>query len=332
MAVDPRTLLTERAGDAGAAAGGQISWGGGSRLLACADGWVGVTLGRSTDWDLVPALLELPAPVIAGDWATVGSGVAALDGPELRRRAALLGLPLALVGERRSSAAPVSDGVPGTRTHGMRAIPGATGDGDGLIVADLTALWAGPLVGRLLARMGARVTKIESVDRPDGARRGDPGFYERLNEGKTEVTLDFHSADGRHELEELVSEADVVITACRPRALDQLGLDAEGIVRSRRPRAWVRISGYGPGGSSENRAAFGDDAAVAGGLVAWRGATPAFYGDAVADPVTGLAATAALLATLESDTAAVIDISMADVAGGLTLAPADLEGFDLWPQ
>jgi hypothetical protein len=39
--------------------------------------------------------------------------------------------------------------------------------------------------------------------------------------------------------------------------------------------------------------AFGDDAAAAGGLVAWTATGPVFAGDALADPLTGLAAAAA---------------------------------------
>ena len=40
------------------------------------------------------------------------------------------------------------------------------------MVVDLSSLWAGPLVGHLLLRAGARVVKVESTTRPDGARRG----------------------------------------------------------------------------------------------------------------------------------------------------------------
>ena len=51
----------------------------------------------------------------------------------------------------------------------------------GLLVADLTSMWAGPLCGQLLARAGAIVVKVESPSRPDGTRGGDPGVL-RLDE------------------------------------------------------------------------------------------------------------------------------------------------------
>ena len=39
------------------------------------------------------------------------------------------------------------------------------------LVVDLSALWAGPLCAHLLGLAGARVVKVESLGRPDGARR-----------------------------------------------------------------------------------------------------------------------------------------------------------------
>jgi crotonobetainyl-CoA:carnitine CoA-transferase CaiB-like acyl-CoA transferase len=86
------------------------------------------------------------------------------------------------------------------------------------------------------------------------------------------------------------------------------------------------ITGYGTVGSSATRVAFGDDAAVAGGLVGWDGHTPCFIGDAIADPLTGLAAAAAILGALVGDGAWVIEASMADIAGGLTGPPLAIDG------
>ena len=42
----------------------------------------------------------------------------------------------------------------------------------GLLVADLSSMWAGPLCGQLLARAGATVVKVESPRRPDGTIKG----------------------------------------------------------------------------------------------------------------------------------------------------------------
>jgi CoA-transferase family III len=339
--VDPLAVMAERAGSAGHRRGGQVSCGGSSRLMRSADGWIAATMARGADWDLVPALLELPTPVPPGAWDALEAGVAGLRCRELAARAGLLGLPLSVLGERQSHPTAETSGhklpgpgpsdvrlpgaVHGMRTTLVRSAPPASSM-TGLVVADLSALWAGPLAGRLLAGAGARVVKVESASRPDGARLGDPRFYAAMNAGKESVAVDPDGAAGRELLARIVAAADVVITASRPRALEQLGLDPEDLVRHHRPRAWLMISGYGHGPGSSNRVAFGDDAAVAGGLVAWDGADPCFCGDAVADPLTGLAGAAAVLSALDSEAAWIIEASMADIAAGATGPALPVDG------
>ena len=63
--------------------------------------------------------------------------------------------------------------------------------------------------------------------------------------------------------------------------------------------------------------AFGDDAAVAGGLVVRDAAGPCFCADAVADPVTGLVAAAACLDALSVGGRWLLDVAMVDVAAHL---------------
>jgi hypothetical protein len=318
--VDPLALMAERAAVSGLTRGGLVSCGRSTRLMRSRNGWVATTMARPEDWALLPALLERPSSSIAsGDWAALETGVEDLDGEELRDRSALLGLALAVLGERRAetrSRPGQRDAVHGIRRRRVGSAPPVV-SGAELVVADLSALWAGPLAARLLGECGARVIKVESRSRPDGARRGLPGFYRLLNSEKASVALDFDAAEGRRRLAQLVSRADVVITACRPRALEQLGLDPDAITGGERPKAWLMITGYGTVGSSATRVAFGDDAAVAGGLVGWDGHTPCFCGDAIADPLTGLGAAAAVLGALVSEGAWVIEASMADIAGGL---------------
>jgi hypothetical protein len=336
--VDPLALMAERAAVSGLTRGGLVSCGRSTRLMPSLDGWVAATMARPEDWELLPALLESRSSSIApGDWAALEAGVQGLGSEELRDRSALLGLALAVLGERRVETssrlgqcdaiqhhdAGRQDGagrqdrpVHGIRRRRVGSAPPVVA-GTELVVADLSALWAGPLAARLLGECGARVIKVESKSRQDGARRGQPGFYRLLNSGKASVALDFDAAEGRRRLAQLVSRADVVITACRPRALEQLGLDPDAITGGGRPKAWLMITGYGTVGSSATRVAFGDDAAVAGGLVGWDGHTPCFCGDAIADPLTGLSAAAAVLGALVTEGAWVIEASMADIAGGL---------------
>src|SRR5581483_10555211 len=111
------------------------------------------------------------------------------------------------------------------------------------LVVDLSSLWAGPLCSRLLQRCGAQVIKLESAQRPDGARNGPRAFFELLNAGKRSVVLDFASAQGRAELRALLVNADIVIEGSRPRALRQLGIEAEALIRENPRLTWLSITG-----------------------------------------------------------------------------------------
>lgn len=313
--LDWLALLGERAALAGLARAGTTSCGGGTRLLSTADGWMAVALTRPSDLDLLPAWLGVE--VVADDpWAPVAARLAAQRSADVLAQATLLGLPVSALGERT----PRADAGVHAQPHGP-APPTATLQG--VRVVDLSGLWAGPLCASLLGSAGADVIKVESTQRPDGGRRANRRFFDVLNGGKRSVCLDLVSASGRTDLARLVAAADVVVEAARPRALEQLGIVATEVLAGEAgPRVWVSITGHG---RASPRVAFGDDAAVAGGLVVDDGSGPCFCADAVADPVTGLAAAAAALDALAQGGRWLLDVAMAGVsaaAAGPTL-PAE---------
>jgi CoA-transferase family III len=326
--IDPIALLTERAALAGLHRAGTTSCGGGTRLLAGADGWLALSLARGNDADLVPAWLELeppawPGPPVEVDddlWAVVQRCVAVRPVAELEARAVLLGLPVGVLplGHIGPAEADFFDGLP-VRADALGHAPARTLDG--LVVVDLSSLWAGPLCGRILADAGATVVKVESVGRPDGARSGPTEFFDLMNAGKASVGVHLDRPDGIRALGRLVARADVVIEASRPRALEQLGFDAAVLGRDG-PQVWVSITGHGRVGSGRDRVAFGDDAAIAGGLAAWHDGHPCFCADAVADPCTGLVAAAATVTALAEGGRWLLDVAMAQVS-------AHLAGFTL---
>lgn len=302
-------VLSERAALAGLHRDAPRSVGGALRLLRTADGWLGVNVARASDAGLLSAWLEAPVP--AGDpWPVLTELVARRAASPLAERARLLGLPVgahpAPPDEQlavRGQTAPVwplvlngevrRAGELGREEPRRRAwtLPPT-------FVVDLSSLWAGPLCGHLLTLLGARVVKVESTQRPDGARFGAAAFYDLLHGGQESVALDFHTREGRAALAGLVAAADVVIEASRPRALCQLGVEAEHVLARSAAKCWVSITGYGRNGPWANAAGFGDDAAIAGGLVAFDPQTgvPAPCGDAIADPLTGVHAAFAVVA------------------------------------
>jgi crotonobetainyl-CoA:carnitine CoA-transferase CaiB-like acyl-CoA transferase len=200
------------------------------------------------------------------------------------------------------------------------------------LVVDLSSLWAGPLCGQLLAEAGARVIKVESIGRPDGARRGPAAFFDLLNGPKRSVALDLASAAGRRDLRAVLAAADVVIESSRPRALQQLGVDVPDVLgQPEGPRVWVSITSHGRGPGQGLRVGFGDVAAVAGGLVAGEDAAPCFLADAVADPLTGLVAAAAVLEALSAGGSWLIDAAMAPMAAGVAGPLLDVSGQQATP-
>jgi hypothetical protein len=302
-------VLVERSRLRPLAPPGRTTASGAGRLLPCADGWVAVQLPRTEDVELLPAWLGLVDPKASmahpfGDptdpWPVVEAASRDAPARTLVEAGALVGLAVARLGERSCS--------PGVEVLRRRRRPPR----GRVRVIDLSALWAGPLCGAVLAEAGADVVKVESCTRPDGARIGDPALFARLNRAKSARTVDVSVASGRRELAALVHDADVVVESTRPRALEQLGIVADDELRDPRgPGVWISITGYG---RASPRIAFGDDAAVAGGLVRHTADGPQFRGDALADPLSGLAAAATALELLAAGHGGLVEVAMAGVA------------------
>jgi len=316
LELDAPALLGERAAIAGLSRAGTTSPGGECRLVRARDGWLAVNLARSDDVDLIPAWLEV-CEESADPWPIVELEVSRREAGRLECRAATLGMAV-------SRAVPPPTMPPEWYRLTAEGPPSAADRSRAPVVIDLSSLWAGPLCTHLLTLAGARVIKIESAARPDGARSGPAAFFDLMNAGKLSVSLDFSSDRDVANLARLIRSADIVVEGSRPRALAQLGIDAQHIVESGSGVTWVSITGYGRSGEGSNRVAFGDDAAVAAGLAMAAGSehAPLFCADAVADPLTGLHAALAALASWHGGGGHLIDIALRDVAAHALVATA----------
>ncbi len=338
--LDGAALLGERAACAQLSRRGPLSPGGSCRLLPCSDGWLAINLARSDDLAALAAWLQLdtaPPSSTASAWPLLEHELAHRSCGPLLERAELLGLPVSRV-TRPAAVAP-----PWMRfAQGITTLNGATLNGlaldrptlaaDPPLVVDLSSLWAGPLCAQLLADCGARVIKVESTRRPDGARQGPPRFYDLLNHGKQSVAVDFADDGDLALLRSLLEVADVVVESSRPRALEQLGISAGELLLRRPGLLWIAITGHG---RDSGRVAFGDDAAAAAGLCPWvdtdhpgkddggEQQQPLFCGDAVADPLAGLHAAVATLALRRAGRGGLVDLSLASVAAHCADATAD---------
>lgn len=138
----------------------------------------------------------------------------------------------------------------------------------GLRVLDMTAYWAGPLVGHILGMLGAEVIHLESPKRPDGVRlvggvpQTEPQYWERgpifaaLNTNKKSLTIDLGNPRGLELLRDVVATCDVVVENFTPRVLDQLGLSYESLREKRPDLVMVRMPGFGLDGPWRDQAAF----------------------------------------------------------------------------
>ena len=341
-------LLGERAACAQLSRRGPLSAGGSCRLLPCSDGWLAVNLARSDDLAALAAWLQLetaPPSSTASAWPLLEHELDHRSCGPLLERAELLGLPVSRVTRPAAIAPPWIRFAQGITTLNGATLNGATLDRLALdrltlaanppLVVDLSSLWAGPLCAQLLADCGARVIKVESVRRPDGARQGPPRFYDLLNHGKQSVALDFADDGDLALLRSLLEVADVVVENSRPRALEQLGISAGELLLRRPGLLWIAITGHG---RESGRVAFGDDAGAAAGLCPWvdgdhpaknddgEQQQPLFCGDAVADPLAGLHAAVATVALRRAGRGGLVDLSLASVAAhcvGATANAAD---------
>ncbi len=299
------TLLGERAALNGFKVPGRVSAGGGCRMFDALDGTIALNLSRPGDRDLLHALVGANGFNTTDDHA-VSAQIAALPAVDLIERGRMLGL--AIAGTDEVAASPASTV---TASGSQRIRTGKP------LVIDLSGLWAGPLAAHLLCQGGAQVIKVESRNRPDSMREGDPPLFALLNQGKANIAFDLRDTKDREALLTLIRRAEVVIEAARPRALLQLGIDADALVREVSGLVWVTITGHGVGGEAAHWIGFGDDTAVAGGLsAALREATGklGFVGDAIGDPLAGIYAARVAADALATGVAVRHVVSMSGVA------------------
>jgi hypothetical protein len=291
-----------------------VSAGGRARLVGCADDWIAVSLPRPEDVATVPAWLECDAaPFSCGIadetvWDALDDACSGRHAGDLVDRGALCGLAVFRVGEFAGAPAVLAE-----RVGDAKPLP--LSGGRRPRVVNLAGLWAGPLAADVCARLGAEVVTVESSARPDGAR-ATPGFHAWLHSRDRIVARDLRTDSGRTALASILADADVVVEGSRPRALEQMGIDAHDLV-ARGPRVWVSITAAGRREPHGVRIGFGDDAAAGGGVVGWSGAGPVFVADAAADPLAGLVAADEIARRLDEGGRWLLDVALARAAGSL---------------
>ena len=223
--------------------------------------------------------------------------------------------------------------------HEPRAGAGRAMPFEDVKVLDLSTFWAGAYLTCYLGAFGADVTKVESIQRPDGfrysgtyAHEGDL-WYERsamwqaTNLNKRDITLDLMSEEGRDLARRLVREADVVVENFSPRVVEQFGLDYESLVALNRDVIQVRMPGFGLQGPWRDYVGWAFNFEQASGMAAVTGHPdgPPCVLQGPADPIVGVHAGVALLAALDhrqrTGEGQLIEIAQIEVAACLAAEP-----------
>lgn len=187
---------------------------------------------------------------------------------------------------------------------------------EGVLVADLSRVLAGPLCTMNLADLGATVIKVERPGVGDDTRgwgppwtasdNGSTGrtstYFQSVNRGKRSVALDLTATEDHTAAIELARRADVFIENFRPGALEHFGLGYEQVRAINPGVIYVSITGFGRHGGAD---LMGYDFLVqaVGGLMSVTGhrdGSPTKAGVALVDVLTGKDATTGVLAALIS--------------------------------
>ncbi|HVQ59621.1 MAG TPA: CoA transferase [Solirubrobacterales bacterium] len=222
----------------------------------CADGWVSVCTMSDRQWRALCDLIEQPAWLEDEQLATAGGRLGRADELDatierwtrpqtvaealeaLRAVGVACGPIRSLAEARRNAALPLdapgvpapvwfSPGVPPTTPASDGDADPAAGPLAGLRILEAGAYTSGPVAARLLAGLGATVTKVEPPQ-GDPCRRlasqvdGTAYLFHINNTDKRSLVL-----ESAEDAEPLLRETDVVLANLSAPTLEAIGLDAE---------------------------------------------------------------------------------------------------------
>ncbi|MFE9707566.1 CoA transferase [Streptomyces sp. NPDC005930] len=166
----------------------------------------------------------------------------------------------------RRSAVSAGPGLIETRhaPHGdPRPLVPASLPAQGVRVLDLTRVIAGPVATRTLALLGADVLRVDAPQLAEDAdAHADTGM------GKRSTLLDLADPGDRRSFEDLLSQADVVVTGYRPGALDRHGLAPDALLSRRSDLIVVQLCAWGWSGSWAGRRGFDSLVQAGAGIAA----------------------------------------------------------------
>jgi crotonobetainyl-CoA:carnitine CoA-transferase CaiB-like acyl-CoA transferase len=208
----------------------------------------------------------------------------------------------------------------------------------GVRILDLTRILAGPWATQNLADLGAEVIKVERPGQGDDTRQMGPPFvhdqetgeetdaayFLSCNRGKESVAIDIATSEGRQLIVALAAKCDVLIENYKVGGLEKYGLDYATLHAELPNLIYCSLTGFGQTGPYKKRAGYDYLIQAMGGLMSVTGEAdhnpgggPQRAGVALADILSGMYATVAVLAALrhrdQGGGGQQIDIGMLDV-------------------
>ncbi len=177
----------------------------------------------------------------------------------------------------------------------------------GVRVVELCNYVAGPLVGLVLADMGAEVTKLERLEGGDDGRLlppfldGDGYFFTECNRNKRSVALDITSDAGRDLTRKLIAKADVVLDNFRFGVMDRLGLSYDTLSKDNPRLIACSVTGFGEGNAYASRPGYDPILQAMSGLMlvtGFEGNPPARVGPSVVDKTAAIWAACGVVSAL----------------------------------
>ena len=188
-------------------------------------------------------------------------------------------------------------------------------------VLDLSRVLAGPWAAQTLGDLGADIIKVERPGSGDDTRHWGPpylkdrqgnvtrdaAYFLCANRNKKSIAIDLTLPAGQALVRELAKSSDVLIENFKVGSLRQYGLDHASLMASNPRLVYCSITGFGQTGPYANRAGYDFLMQGMGGLMSVtgraddeEGAGPVKVGVALTDILTGLYASTAILAALQS--------------------------------
>lgn len=214
----------------------------------------------------------------------------------------------------------------------------------GLRCIELCWVWSGPLVGQILADLGAEVIKVESLSRFDPYRtRGlehlrremdeevwleSSIYFHSLNRNKLGLTVDLKQERGIEVMKSLIARSDLLLDNFTAGTLDRLGLTKD-LMQSVNPAITVlSMSGPGQGSALHALRSYGLVLSALGGAEYLIEDQGQFLGSptySLSDPNAALFATMGALAgayqSSQTNIGSAVDVSQIEAAGTVVGTP-----------